>query len=145
VKTKNKIKKSTLRRDYLEVVAEDIRDQVKAIGEGHKMLDEKLGRNLIEIKKEFGIVQSNFKTVFEFQTQTGNNFKTVFEFQTQTGNNFKTVFEYLSNIDDELKAIKNEIGDLKEKLKNKADLVRLETLELRIDKIERELAHSATR
>ena len=131
MKTKNKIKKSTLRRDYLEVVAEDIRDQVKAIGEGHKMLDEKLGRNLIEIKKEFGIVQSNFKTVFEFQTQTGNN--------------FKTVFEYLSNIDDELKAIKNEIGDLKEKLKNKADLVRLETLELRIDKIERELAHSATR
>lgn len=122
---KNKTKKSTLRRDYLEVVAEDIREQVKTIGEGHKMLNEKLDRNLVEIKKEF--------------TRADNESKNL---RAEMNSNFKTIFDYLSNIDEELKEIKNEIKTLKESLKNKADLIRLETLELRVEKIERELAHS---
>ena len=122
--SKNKIKKSTLRRDYLEAVAEDIREQVKTIGEGHKILDEKLDRNLDEIRKEF--------------TQVGDNSKS---FRAEMDSSFQTVFGYLSRFDDELKEIKDEIRKLKELLKNKADLVRLETLELRVEKIEKALVH----
>lgn len=113
MKTKTKTKKLTLRRDYLESVAEQIRDNVKIIGEGYKALDEKLDRNLIEIKKEFAEVHSSFRTVFD----------------------------YLSRIDDELKDIKSEMKKIKEELKSKADLDRFEALESRVFKIEEELAH----
>ena len=112
---KSKTSPNTLRRDYLEVVAEEIRDQVKTIGEGHKILNEKLDRNLEEIRKEFETVHSSFQTVFD----------------------------YLSRIDDELKEIKNEMKKFKEELKSKTDLVRFEELESRVLKIEAELARLA--
>jgi len=113
---KNKIKKSTLRKDYYEVTMEYIKDTVQVIAEGQQAMGEKFERKFDELSGDLN------------------------EFKQETRSNFKTVFEYLSNIDDELKAIKNEILDLKERLKNKADLVRLETLELRVDKIERDYA-----
>lgn len=104
-------------RSYLEVIAEDIRDKAKIMGDGYKVLNEKLDR-------KFGEAEARFD-----------------KFEQQTNSNFKTVFDYLSRIDDELKDIKNEIKKLKEELKNKADLDRLETLEIRVTRIEGEMAH----
>ena len=72
---KNKIQKPTLRRDYLEVGAEDIRDQVKIIGEGYKAMDEKFDRKFTDLSDN------------------------LLKFQSETRSNFKTVFDYLSRID----------------------------------------------
>ena len=114
---KNKTKKPTLRRDYLESVAEQIRDNVKIIGEGYKALDEKLDRNFAGLSND------------------------LIKFQNETRSNFKTVFDYLSRIDDELKDIRIEMKKMREELKSKTDLVRFEILESRVLKIEEELAH----
>ena len=67
---KSKVKKPTLSRNYLEVVAEDIRDKFKIIGEGYKALDEKLDRRFKEtdekLDRQFKETQSNFRTVFNY-------------------------------------------------------------------------------
>jgi len=84
-----------------------------------------------DIKDKLGVI-------IEGQTIISERFD---RFEQQTNSNFQTVFDYLSRIDDELKDIKDEIKKLKEELKGKAELVRLETLEIRVAKIEAEIAH----
>ncbi len=96
---------------------EYVKDTVQVIAEGQQAMGEKFERRFNEADVKFN------------------------KFAQETQANFKTVFDYLSGIDDELKEIKNEVVDLKEKLKSKTDLIRLETLESRVEKIEKELVH----
>ena len=82
-------------------------------------------------------IKGKLEVIIEGQTVASERFD---KFEQQTNSSFQTVFSYLSRIDDELQEIKNEIKKLKEELKGKAELVRLETLEIRVARIEEEMA-----
>lgn len=125
--TRKKInnKKSLAERQF-GVILEDIDSKFDRVLEGHGGLS----KEIKDFRGEFNTFKD--ETGFNFKVLTGEVSELRGEFngfRKETALSFKAVREYLSRIDEE-------IQDLKKVLDKKADLERLQRLELKVAEIE---------
>lgn len=105
-----------MKRDYVAVLLEDMRDGIRAIGEQHTSLNDKID----------------------------NVYNELIDFKSDTKASFKSISEYLSRIEDELVEVKNELKKIKVEKVDKKDFEWLKNkvldLEKRLDKYKKKQA-----
>ncbi|TSD00964.1 MAG: hypothetical protein Athens071425_526 [Parcubacteria group bacterium Athens0714_25] len=107
-------------------VLEEMRDEIKIIAEGHSIL----ARGIDELKDKMGSMEKRMDG-FDGELK---------EIRNEMAQGFRMVFDYVERIEDEIKDVKKEIEILRKELKSKADVQRLEILEKRVQRIERDYA-----
>ena len=130
------------------LVLEEMRDEIKIVAEGHSVL----ARGMDELKDKMGGMEKrmdNFESELKGLRKEVNdkseglrreiNDKSE-ELRKEMNQGFRMVFNYTERIEDEIKDVKKEIEILRKELKSKADVQRLEILEKRVQRIERDYA-----
>ncbi len=129
------------------VVLEQMRDDIKIIAEGHSVLArgiDELKSDVAELKMDVAELKDRMSGMENRMSGMENrmdNFEGELKgLRKEMNQGFKMVFGYAERIEDEIKDVKKEIEILRKELKSKADVERLEILEKRVQRIERDYA-----
>jgi len=129
-----------MKRDYVAVLLEDMRGDIKAVAEGHLSLNEKIDsfRSSLDGKIDsFREDFSDFKSeMTDFKSEMTDFKSEMTDFKSETKANFKVVKDFLSRIEDELVDIKEEIGRIKA---DKADKREFDWLKDKVLELEKRL------
>lgn len=127
---KKKVLKDTPQKErHFGVILEDIHSKLDLIVESHQSFD----RKITELERR------NFKleeVILRLDVRSAKTDLELGDLRREAKSSADTILKYLSRIDDELQEIKSEIKELKRELVKKADLLRLESLEKRVAKME---------
>src|SRR3990167_2629161 len=105
------------KKDYTQVLLEDLRDQFKAFGEGQDMVSGQVERVVADLQE----VKIELDTVSRQTEENGKHFE-------ETNQRLERIEYELQEFRAEFSLIHKEIGELRTMLSAKADLARLEAL-----------------